>query len=80
MRSIAVDPQAYLYANFAGDQVPRPEALGQYWNRVQDPGLDQTLAAAAGTLDSRKKYVQGWGPTNINDTLTWNIQDWWLSR
>jgi peptide/nickel transport system substrate-binding protein len=110
MRSIAVDPQAYLYANFASDQVPSPQALGQNWNRVQDPRLDQELVAAAGTLDSnerraaytaliqliqsdeaviplfpnlqvdvRKNSVQGWGPTNTNDTLTWNIQDWWLS-
>src|SRR5262249_17383713 len=31
-------------------------------------------------VDARKSYVQGWGSTNVNDNVTWNIQDWWLSR
>jgi peptide/nickel transport system substrate-binding protein len=31
-------------------------------------------------LDARKTYVQGWGPTNVNDFVTWNIQDWWLNQ
>jgi len=31
-------------------------------------------------IDARKSYVQGWGPTNVNDAFTWNVQDWWLSQ
>jgi peptide/nickel transport system substrate-binding protein len=111
MRAIPVDPQSYLFAQFASDQVPTPQVPGQNWDRVQDPRLDQALAAAAGTLDdgqrraayttfsqliqsdeaviplfpnlqvdARRSYVEGWGPTNINEPVTWNIQDWWLHQ
>jgi len=31
-------------------------------------------------LDARKNYLQGWAPANINDPVTWNVQDWWLSQ
>jgi peptide/nickel transport system substrate-binding protein len=30
-------------------------------------------------VDARKSYLQGW-QTNVNDTVAWNIQDWWLAR
>lgn len=112
MRSVPVDPQVYLYTQFGSSQVPTPQIqTGQNWVRVQDPRLDQALAAAAGTLDdnqrraayasfseliqadeaviplyptlqvdARKTYVEGWGPTNINEPVTWNIQDWWLNQ
>jgi peptide/nickel transport system substrate-binding protein len=31
-------------------------------------------------VDVRKTYVQGWGPSNANDFLTWNVSDWWLNQ
>jgi peptide/nickel transport system substrate-binding protein len=31
-------------------------------------------------VDARKNYVEGWGQTNVNDFVTWNIQDWWLNQ
>jgi peptide/nickel transport system substrate-binding protein len=31
-------------------------------------------------VDARKSYVQGWGPTNVNDFVTWNSQNWWLNQ
>ena len=31
-------------------------------------------------VDARKNYVEGWGPTNVNDWVSWNIQDWWLNQ
>ena len=31
-------------------------------------------------VDARKSYVAGWGPTNVNDWVTWNAQDWWLNQ
>jgi len=31
-------------------------------------------------VDARKNYVQGWGRTNVNDFVTWNVQDWWLDQ
>jgi peptide/nickel transport system substrate-binding protein len=31
-------------------------------------------------VNARKNYVEGWGPTNVNDYATWNIQDWWLNQ
>jgi peptide/nickel transport system substrate-binding protein len=34
-------------------------------------------------VDARESYVEGWGPTNVNDDgggVTWNIQDWWLNK
>jgi peptide/nickel transport system substrate-binding protein len=31
-------------------------------------------------LDARNAHVEGWGPTNVNDFLTWNIQDWWFNQ
>ena len=31
-------------------------------------------------VDARKNYVEGWGPTNINEPVTWNIEDWWLNQ
>jgi peptide/nickel transport system substrate-binding protein len=30
-------------------------------------------------VDARKTYVHGW-QTNVNDSVNWNIQDWWLAR
>jgi len=111
MRTIPVDPQSYLFTQFASVQVPTPQMPGQNWDRVQDPRIDQVLAAAASTLDdtqrqadyaslsqliqsdeaviplfpnlqvdARKNYVEGWGPTNVNEPVTWNVQDWWLNQ
>ena len=31
------------------------------------------------TVDARKTYLQGW-LTNVDDYVTWNIQDWWLNQ
>jgi ABC-type transport system substrate-binding protein len=111
MRAILVDPQAYLYTQFASDQVPTPAVQGQNWDRVQDAAIDQAPAAAASTLDdnqrraayvsfsqliqsdeaviplyptlqvdARKNYVEGWGSTNINEPVTWNVQGWLLNQ
>jgi peptide/nickel transport system substrate-binding protein len=110
--TIPIDPQAFLYNHFASDQVPNPQLqTGINYDRVQDPKLDQALAAAGSTLDdaqrqaaytsfskqlqadevviplfaalqinARKSSVEGWGQTNVNDYVTWNVQDWWMNR
>ena len=31
------------------------------------------------TVDARKIYLQGW-QTNVDEYVTWNIQDWWLNQ
>jgi peptide/nickel transport system substrate-binding protein len=108
---LGIDPQAYLLNHFASDQVPNLQLrIGNNWDRIQDPKLDQALTAAGNTLDdvqrrtayatvaelihaneaviplfpdlevdARKNYVQGW-QTNVNDNVTWNVQDWWLNQ
>ena len=112
LRIIPIDPQAYLRSNFSSDQVPSPSLqTGGNFDRLQDPVVDQALAAAGSTLDdtqrraayatvatqiqadeaviplfpslqvdARKNYVEGWGPTNVNDYVTWNAADWWLDQ
>jgi peptide/nickel transport system substrate-binding protein len=49
---LGIDPQAYLLNHFASDQVASPQSqAGNNWERVQDPKLDQALAAAGSTLN-----------------------------
>ena len=106
-RNIPIDPQAYLHSQYASDQVPTPQLqTGLNWDRIQDPKVDQAVAAAGTTLDdtqrqaayvavsqliradepviplfpslqvdARKNYVEGW-QTDVNDVITWNVQDW----
>ena len=111
VRTVPMDPQAYLYGQYASDQVPNQQRqAGSNWERIEDPNLDHSLAAAGNSLDdtqrqaayvsaaelihadeavvplfpylvvdARKTYLQGW-QTNVNDMVTWNIQDWWLAK
>jgi ABC-type transport system substrate-binding protein len=31
-------------------------------------------------VDARSNAAEGWGPTNVNDYVTWNVADWWLNE
>jgi peptide/nickel transport system substrate-binding protein len=106
-----LDPQAFLFGNFASSQLPNPTLrTGQNYTRTQNPLLDQALTDAASTLDDqarlaaytraselinadaayiplyphlqvnpRSARIGGWHE-NVNDYLSWNIQEWWLDR
>lgn len=106
-----IDPQSFLNSHYASNQVPDSQLqTGSNLDRIQDPRLDQALAAAGGTLDdaqrqaayllasqlihadeaviplysrltvdARKTYLQGWR-SNVDDYVTWNMQDWWIDQ
>jgi peptide/nickel transport system substrate-binding protein len=51
-----IDPQAFLNNHYSSKQVPNPELqTGSNLDRIQDPSLDQALAAAGGTLDDAQR-------------------------
>ncbi len=58
LRTVPIDPQAYLHNQHASDQVPSPQLqTGNNVSRIQDPRLDQALAAAGNTLDDTQRQA-----------------------
>jgi len=58
LRGLPIDPQAYLHGQYASDQVPsRQLQTGNNVSRIQDPRLDQALAAAGNTLDDTQRQA-----------------------
>jgi ABC-type transport system substrate-binding protein len=53
-----MDPQGFLRGEYASDQVANPQLqTGNNFSRMQDPKLDEVLAAAGNTLDDTQRQA-----------------------
>jgi peptide/nickel transport system substrate-binding protein len=71
--------QALTAAGSTLDDTQRQAAYVSFSEQLQADEVVIPLFAAL-QIAARKSYVEGWGPTNVNDYVTWNIQDWWLNQ
>jgi hypothetical protein len=67
------------YRNHTLDDAHRQAAYAAFFERVHTDEVVVPLFAVP-QVDARKSYVEGWGRTNVNDYVTWNIQNWWLNQ
>ena len=57
------------------------QRLADYGSVAMLVQADEASSAVPVTqVDARKSYVEGWGQTNVNDSVTWNVADWWLNQ
>jgi peptide/nickel transport system substrate-binding protein len=71
--------QALAAAGNTLDDAQRKAAYVSFSERVR---ADEAVIPLFPNLqvDARMNYVEGWGQTNVNDYLSWNIQNWWLNQ
>jgi ABC-type transport system substrate-binding protein len=76
------DPRLDQALNAAGNSLDDAQRKAAYLSFSQIIQEDEAVIPLFPDLqiDARKSYVEGWGATNTNDFVTWNIQDWWLNR